>query len=155
MVILFLYDLRDTKRYYCLVFENLRVRISTWFSVKISFFLIQTSFCLFIIGGDVYCFSGSHTRTHTHAPGHAHTRTHTHTWTRTQPDTHTNARRTSLNKWLTHRKDLYLSTHNIRKRQTSMPLEGFEPVIPASERPWTYALDRVTTGIGSIIISSV
>jgi len=36
-----------------------------------------------------------------------------------------------------------------------MPLAGFEPAIPASEQPWTYALDRVITGIGSIIISSV
>jgi hypothetical protein len=25
---------------------------------------------------------------------------------------------------------------------------GFEPAIPASERPHTHALDRVTTGIG-------
>ena len=29
-----------------------------------------------------------------------------------------------------------------------MPVEGFEPAIPASERPpHTYALDRATTGI--------
>jgi hypothetical protein len=29
-----------------------------------------------------------------------------------------------------------------------MPPEGFEPTIPASERPQTHALDRAATGIG-------
>ena len=29
-----------------------------------------------------------------------------------------------------------------------MPPEGFEPAIPASERPDTYALDRAATEIG-------
>jgi hypothetical protein len=29
-----------------------------------------------------------------------------------------------------------------------MPLAGFEPTIPASERPQTHASDRATTGIG-------
>jgi hypothetical protein len=33
-----------------------------------------------------------------------------------------------------------------------MPLVGFEPTIPASARPQTYALDRAATGIGIIII---
>jgi hypothetical protein len=28
-----------------------------------------------------------------------------------------------------------------------MPLEGFEPTIPVSARPRTYALDRAATGI--------
>jgi hypothetical protein len=39
-------------------------------------------------------------------------------------------------------------THNTRKRQISLPLAGFEPTIPASERPQTHALDRAPTGIG-------
>ena len=34
--------------------------------------------------------------------------------------------------------------------QTSMPPAGFEPAIPAGERPQTYALDRTATGIGRI-----
>jgi hypothetical protein len=34
------------------------------------------------------------------------------------------------------------TTQNIHKRQISMPPAGFEPAIPASERPQTYALDR-------------
>ena len=29
-----------------------------------------------------------------------------------------------------------------------MPPVGFEPTIPAGERPQTYALDRAATGIG-------
>ena len=37
------------------------------------------------------------------------------------------------------------NTHN---RQTSMPPVGFEPTIPASERPQTHALDRAATGTG-------
>ena len=30
-----------------------------------------------------------------------------------------------------------------------MPPAGFEPTIPASERPQTHALDRATTGVGA------
>jgi hypothetical protein len=30
-----------------------------------------------------------------------------------------------------------------------MPPAGFEPTIPASERPHTHVLDRAATGIGS------
>jgi hypothetical protein len=46
------------------------------------------------------------------------------------------------------RTDLYLTSHDTRKRQTSMPPAGFEPAIPASEPPQTHALDRAATGIG-------
>jgi hypothetical protein len=41
-----------------------------------------------------------------------------------------------------------ISKPNTRKTQTSMPPVGFEPAIPKSERPQTYALYRATTGIG-------
>jgi hypothetical protein len=44
------------------------------------------------------------------------------------------------------RMDLHLTTHNIHKRQTSMPLAGFELAIPASERPHTYVLDSAAVG---------
>jgi len=37
------------------------------------------------------------------------------------------------------RTDLYLKTHNTRKRQKSMPEAGFKPTIPASEWPHTHA----------------
>ena len=40
------------------------------------------------------------------------------------------------------RRDLYLTTHNIHKRQTSMSPAGFERAIPASERPQTHVLDH-------------
>ena len=43
---------------------------------------------------------------------------------------------------------LYLTTHNIHKRQISMLPAGFEPTILASEGSQTHALDRVATGIG-------
>ena len=44
-------------------------------------------------------------------------------------------------------RDLYLTTHNTHKRQTSMHQAGCEPAIPANQRPKTHALDRSTTGI--------
>jgi len=48
---------------------------------------------------------------------------------------HTTLGRTSLEEWSARRRDLYLTTHNSYKRQISMPPAGFEPAIPASERP--------------------
>ena len=39
------------------------------------------------------------------------------------------------------------NTH-YHKRQTSMTPVGFEPTIPASERPYTPAFERETTGLG-------
>ena len=41
------------------------------------------------------------------------------------------------------------NTHNTHKKRTSMPPAGFEPAIPASERPQTHVLDRAATGIGT------
>jgi hypothetical protein len=64
---------------------------------------------------------------------------------------HTTVGRTPLDEGPARRRDLYL-THNTHKRQTSMPPVGFEPTIPASERPKTHALDRTATGIGYIYI---
>ena len=61
---------------------------------------------------------------------------------------HTTFGRTPLDEWSARRKELYLTTHNTDKRQTSA---GFEPAIPASERPQTHALDRTDTGIGWLI----
>jgi hypothetical protein len=46
----------------------------------------------------------------------------------------------------TRRRDLYLTTHNTHKTQTSMPSAGFEPAIPASQRPQKHALDRAPLG---------
>jgi hypothetical protein len=63
---------------------------------------------------------------------------------------HTIFRRTSLDKWSARRRDLYMTTHNTHKRQTTMPPAGVEPAIPESERPQTHAWDRAATGIGEI-----
>jgi hypothetical protein len=35
-----------------------------------------------------------------------------------------------------------------------MPPAGFEPVIPANERPQIHALDRANTGIGALYVVS-
>ena len=56
--------------------------------------------------------------------------------------------RTPLDEWSARRRDLYLTTHNTHNRQTSIPSVGFEPAIPAGERPQTYALDRAATWTG-------
>jgi hypothetical protein len=58
---------------------------------------------------------------------------------------HTTLGRTPLDEWSARRRDLYLTTHNTHKRQTSMPPTGFEPTILASERPQTHALDRAVS----------
>jgi hypothetical protein len=64
---------------------------------------------------------------------------------------HTTVGRTPLDERPARRRELYLTTHNTHKRQTFMLPGGFEPAIPASERPQTHALDRAATGIGSAI----
>ena len=61
---------------------------------------------------------------------------------------HTTLGRTPLDEWSARRRDLCLTTHNIHKRQISMPPTGFESTIPASERSQTHVLDRADTGIG-------
>jgi hypothetical protein len=48
---------------------------------------------------------------------------------------HATVWRTPLDEWSDRRRDLYLITYNTHKRQSSMPPAGFEPAIPASERP--------------------
>jgi len=57
--------------------------------------------------------------------------------------------RTPLDEWSARHIELYLTTHNIHNRQISMPQAGFEPAIPASERPQTHAIGRAAaTGTG-------
>jgi hypothetical protein len=59
--------------------------------------------------------------------------------------------RISLDEWSARRRDLYLTKHNTHKRQTAMFPAGFEPTIPAMERPQTHGLDRAATGNGPIV----
>jgi hypothetical protein len=58
---------------------------------------------------------------------------------------HTTLGRTPLDEWPARRKDLYLTKHNTHKRQTSMPPAGFEPTIPAIERPYMIFLHKLIT----------
>jgi hypothetical protein len=45
----------------------------------------------------------------------------------------------------------YTGQHNTEtQQQTSIPRAGFEPAIPATKRPQTYALDRAVTGVGHL-----
>ena len=60
---------------------------------------------------------------------------------------HSTVGRTLLGEWSGRRSDLYLTTHNNHQRQTFMSPVGFEPAVPAYERPQTHALDSAATGI--------
>ena len=64
---------------------------------------------------------------------------------------HTTLDRATLDEWSARHRDLYLTTSNTHKRQIPMPPAGFEPTIPASERPQTHALDRAATGISNYL----
>jgi len=63
--------------------------------------------------------------------------------------------RTPTDEWSARRRDLYLTTHNIHNRQTSITTVGFEPTISAGERPQTYVLDRSAIGTGYITNTSI
>jgi hypothetical protein len=62
---------------------------------------------------------------------------------------HNTLGRTQLDEWSARRRDVYSTTHDTHKRQTSMPSAGFEPATPAGEQPKTQLLYRVATGIGN------
>jgi hypothetical protein len=74
---------------------------------------------------------------------------------RDHTQTHTTLGRTPLDEWSARRGNLYLTIHNIHKRQTCVFPVGFESTIPASEQPRTHALDSAATGIGVCIFSPV
>ena len=59
-------------------------------------------------------------------------------WTSYQPDTHTST-------W-------QHTTHNTHKRQTFMPLVGFESAIPASKPLHIYAVECAANGTGDCIL---
>jgi len=96
--------------------------------------LIACSICMLHVRN--FFFHGT---TAPSGPGSRHSRCFTITIT------HTTVGRTPLDEWSARRRDLYLTTHNTHKRQTSMLPTEFEPAIPTSERPQTHALDRAAT----------
>jgi hypothetical protein len=63
---------------------------------------------------------------------------------------HTTLGTTPLDERSARRRDLYLTTHNTHKRQTSMPQLIFEPTTSTSERPQTVALDHAATAISHL-----
>jgi len=67
-------------------------------------------------------------------PTQWHKHTHTHT-----------LGRTPLDEGSTRRRELYVTIHITYRRETSKIPGGFEPTIPASERPQTHALDHMVT----------
>jgi hypothetical protein len=62
---------------------------------------------------------------------------------------------TPLDEGSARRTELYLTTHNTHKRQTSMHLARFEPAIPESHRPQTLAYDQSASGVGTFVFISV
>jgi hypothetical protein len=68
---------------------------------------------------------------------------------------HTTVGRTSLDEGPACRRDLYLTTHNTHKRQTSMPPVGFKPTVLVSKRPQTHTLDRTATAIGTHVTVTI
>jgi len=58
---------------------------------------------------------------------------------------------TPLDEWSARRRDLYLTTHDTRNRQTSTPPPWSEPANPERYRPQTHTLDRVIAGIGFLV----
>ena len=60
--------------------------------------------------------------------------------------------RAPLDEWSACRRDPYLTIHNTRKRQTSMPAAKFKLAISASESPQTHPSDRAATMIGCIFV---
>ena len=68
---------------------------------------------------------------------------------------HTTLDRTPLDERSAGRGDLYPTTHNNHNRQTSMLRAGFEPAIPARQRPQTQASDSAATATGLIIFLNI
>jgi hypothetical protein len=96
-----------------------------------------------------HTFTHSHTHTFTHAFTHSHTYSHTLTHTHTHTHTHTLGR-TPWDQGPASCPDFYLhNSQHSQKTDIQGPPVGFEPTIPASERPRTHALDRAATGIGN------
>jgi len=67
---------------------------------------------------------------------------------------HSTFSRTPLKEWSVRCRDLYLTRQNTHKIRISMFLEGFEPTMPASERPQTHTIDGATTEMSCLFLST-
>ena len=72
---------------------------------------------------------------------------------------HTTLGRTPTYEWSVRRRDVFLKTHNTQKRRTLIPSAGFEPAIPANERPQPhaflhYAVHKFAFTIGTFMVIS-
>jgi hypothetical protein len=63
--------------------------------------------------------------------------------------------RTTLCEESVRRRDLYLYNPQYSQGTNTRTPAGFEPAIPASWRPQTYALERVATGIGGYYLTTL
>jgi hypothetical protein len=63
------------------------------------------------------------------------------------PNNTRSLRKDPLEEGSARRKDFYLTTDNIYKKQIATPPAGFEPAIPASVRPQTNKLNLAAAGI--------
>ena len=98
--------------------------------------------CIFESAGSFqHCFHGT---TVPSEPGPPHY------WRFTITLRHTTLYRTPVEEWSARRRDIYMTTHTIHTKQTSMPLARFEPTIPVCEQPQIHALGRAATEIGSL-----
>jgi hypothetical protein len=91
------------------------------------YFWIMVNYFVYLYYSDL--FLRTHFRMHLITLSDTLTHTHTLGW---KPLDEGSVRRT----------DLYLTTHNTHKRQTSISPAEFEPAVPASDRPQSHALDR-------------
>lgn len=61
---------------------------------------------------------------------------------------HTTLETTPLEEWSNPRRDLNVTTHNVYNRDIMLQT-GYEPAIPANEKPQTHTLGRAATTIGA------
>jgi hypothetical protein len=110
-----------TRRYTCRRLHD----VASQETVSFRFVVLPCATYLFTAGVKGFYFSLDHTQTHTIIS------------------------RTTLDKGSARRRDFYLTTQTLYKRQTSMLPVGFQPTIPASARSQTCALDGAATGLSN------
>ena len=116
-------------------------KIFNWFQV---FFLFLSSFHLLFVVQTVNV-SPNHTQSLSLSLSLSYTHTNT--------IRHNTLGRTPLEESSTRRRDLYLTTHNTYKRQTTPAPARFKPAVPSSERKQSHPLDGAAVGIGCRIHS--